>query len=529
LTNGRFIYLTMDTILVLDFGGQYCHLIARRIRDLGVFSEILPYNIALDKIKAINPKGIILSGGPNSVYENGSPQLTADFFQYVSDESIPVLGICYGHHLIVHQLNGKIESHDHKEYGQSDLNAIEDNGLLEGFDKIETVWMSHGDQIKKLPEGFNVLASTATCPIASFANYQKSLFGVQFHPEVGHTTKGKVVLENFVNKYAKAKREWKLENWVNQTIESIRERIGPEKKVILGLSGGVDSSVTAVLIHRAIGSRLHCIFVNNGVLRKNEVAEVQKIFRDKLNFKGFHYVNAEELFLKKLKGVEDPEEKRRVIGHTFIEVFENKTIELEKEYPNIKFLAQGTIYPDRVESSATSNASAKIKSHHNLTLPENMLLEIIEPLKDLYKDEVRKIGLNLGLPIEIINRHPFPGPGLAVRVIGSVDKEKLNILREADEILIEEIRKAGLYESLWQAFCVLLPLKTVGVMGDFRTYENICAIRAVESLDVMTANFAKLDMNLLEKISTRIINEVKGFNRVVYDISNKPPSTIEYE
>jgi len=519
----------MDTILVLDFGGQYCHLIARRIRDLGVFSEILPYNVALEKIKAINPKGIILSGGPNSVYGKGSPQLTMDFYQYVSNENIPVLGICYGHHLIAHQLKGKIESHDHKEYGQSDLNIIEKKGLLEGFNKIETVWMSHGDQIKELPEGFNVLASTTTCPIAAFANYQKELFGVQFHPEVGHTPKGKVVFDNFITKYAKAKKEWKLENWVNQTIENIRERVGPEKRVILGLSGGVDSSVVAALIHRAIGDRLHSIFVNNGLLRKNEVNEVQKTFRDKLKFEGFHYVDAEELFLKKLKGVEDPEEKRRIIGHTFIEVFENKTIELEKEHPNIKFLAQGTIYPDRVESSATSKTSAKIKSHHNLTLPENMVLEIIEPLKDLYKDEVRKIGLNLSLPIEIINRHPFPGPGLAVRVIGSVNKEKLNILRNADEILIEEIRNAGLYDSLWQVFCVFLPIKTVGVMGDFRTYENICAIRAVESMDVMTANFAKLDMNLLEKISTRIINEVNGFNRVVYDISNKPPSTIEYE
>ena len=519
----------MDTILVLDFGGQYCHLIARRIRDLGVYSEILPYNVSIEKIQALKPKGIILSGGPNSVYEEGSPQLAKDFYQHVSDENIPVLGICYGHHLIAHQLNGKIESHDHKEYGLSDLNTLEHHGLLEGFNKIETVWMSHGDQIKELPEGFNVLASTTTCPIASFANYQKNLFGVQFHPEVGHTPKGKVVLENFVNKYAKAKKEWKLENWISQSIEDIRERIGPDKNVILGLSGGVDSSVAAVLLHRAIGDRLHSIFVNNGVLRKNEVVEVQETFRVKLKVKNFHYVDAEDLFLKNLNGVVDPEEKRQIIGHTFIEVFENKTIELEREYPNIKYLAQGTIYPDRVESSATSNTSAKIKSHHNLTLPENMVLEIIEPLKDLYKDEVRKIGLKLGLPLEIINRHPFPGPGLAVRIIGSVDKEKLKILRDADEILIEEIRNAGLYESLWQAFCVFLPLKTVGVMGDFRTYENICAIRAVESLDVMTANFAKLDMNLLEKISTRIINEVKGFNRVVYDISNKPPSTIEYE
>ncbi len=519
----------MDTILVMDFGGQYCHLIARRIRDLGVYSEILPYNVSLEKIKAINPKGIILSGGPNSVYEKGSPQLTEEFYKYVSDEDIPILGICYGHHLIVHQLNGKVESKEHKEYGQTDLIIIEDKGLLEGFNKKETVWMSHGDQVKQLPAGFNVLAKTATCPIAAYINNQKNIFGVQFHPEVVHTPKGNIILKNFVSKYAKANKEWKFEDWIEQTIMGIKERVGTNNRVILGLSGGVDSSVAAALIHRAIGDRLHSIFVNNGMLRKNEANQVQKTFKDKLRYRSFHYVDAEELFLNKLKDIEDPEEKRRIIGHTFIDVFEKKTIELEKEYPDIKFLAQGTIYPDRVETSATSNASAKIKSHHNLTLPDNMSLEVLEPLKDLYKDEVRKIGVKLGLPNEIINRHPFPGPGLAVRIIGSIDKEKLNILRDADEILIEEIRKAGVYESLWQAFCVFLPLKTVGIMGDYRTYEYICAIRAVESLDAMTANFAKLDMDLLERIGTRIINEVKGINRVVYDISNKPPSTIEYE
>jgi GMP synthase (glutamine-hydrolysing) len=479
----------MDTIVVLDFGGQYCHLIARRIRDLGVYSEILPYDIDLETIKTIKPKGIILSGGPDSVYENGSPQLTMDFYKYISEEKIPVLGICYGHHLIVHQLNGRIEPHDLKEYGQADLKIIEHIGLFEGFNEKETVWMSHGDQVKELPEGFVILASTETCPIASYANYQKNLFGVQFHPEVSHTPKGNVVLENFIN----------------------------------------NSSVTAILMHKAIGDRLHSIFVNNGVLRKNEEIEVQQTFRDKLKFKNFHYVDAEKLFLKKLEGVEDPEEKRRIVGHTFIKVFESKTIELEKMHADIKFLAQGTIYPDRVETSTTSKVSARIKSHHNLTLPDEMMLEIIEPLRDLYKDEVRKIGIKLGLPKEIINRHPFPGPGLAVRIIGPIDKDKLDILREADEILIEEIKKTGIYDDLWQVFCVFLPLKTVGIMGDYRTYEYICAIRAVESRDAMTANFAKLNMDLLEKIGTRIINEVIGINRVVYDISNKPPATIEYE
>jgi GMP synthase (glutamine-hydrolysing) len=389
--------------------------------------------------------------------------------------------------------------------------------------------MSHGDQVEIMPEGFEVIAKTSTCPIAAYANDNLSLYGVQFHPEVIHTEKGATILENFIAKIVHAKREWKLENWIEKAIERIKKEVGPSDRVILGLSGGVDSSVVAVLLQKALGNRLHSIFVNNGVLRKNEEIEVQETFQHDLKFENFHYVDAEDLFLEKLNNVEDPEEKRRIIGHTFIEVFENKTIELEKMYPDIKYLAQGTIYPDRVETSATSNVSAKIKSHHNLTLPEDMTLQILEPLKDLYKDEVRKIGLQLGLPENIIKRHPFPGPGLAVRIIGPVEKEKLNILRDADEILIDEIKKAGVYDDLWQAFCVFLPLKTVGIMGDFRTYEYICSIRVVESLDVMTANFAKLDWELLEKIGTRIINQVKGINRVVYDISNKPPSTIEYE
>ncbi|MFX1323487.1 MAG: glutamine-hydrolyzing GMP synthase [Promethearchaeota archaeon] len=518
----------MDTIIVLDFGGQYCHLIARRIRDLGVYSEILPFDVSLEIIKAIKPKGIILSGGPGSVYEENSPKLSQGFYEYVLNEKIPLLGICYGHHLIAHQLNGKTIPHDFKEYGQAILTVISFNGILEGFNEEESVWMSHGDQVVELPNGFEILARTETCPIASYANYQKKLFGVQFHPEVVHTSKGNLVLENFINKYAKAHKEWKLENWIEEKVEEIKQVTG-NNRVILGLSGGVDSTVVALLLHKAIGDHLHCIFVNNGLLRKNEEIEVQKAFQEKLKFKNFHYVDVADLFLKKLENVEDPEEKRRIIGHTFIEVFENKTKELEKDYSNIKFLAQGTIYPDRVETSATSNASAKIKSHHNVTLPENMKLEIIEPLQDLYKDEVRKIGVRLGAPEDILTRHPFPGPGLAVRIVGKINKEKLDILREADKILIEEIKKAGIYNELWQAFCVFLPLKTVGVMGDFRTYEYICAIRAVESLDVMTANFAKLDWDLLEKIGSRIINEVKGINRVVYDITNKPPSTIEYE
>ncbi|MFX1316590.1 MAG: glutamine-hydrolyzing GMP synthase [Promethearchaeota archaeon] len=516
-------------IIVLDFGGQYCHLIARRIRDLGVYSEIFPYDIDLKIIKEINPNGIILSGGPGSVYENESPQLSIEFYDFIRENKIPVLGICYGFHLLIHQLGGKTEPHDQKEYGRTEIKIMKSKGLLESLKKKEIVWMSHGDQVKEMPNGFEILANTETCPIAAYQNEELKIYGVQFHPEVVHTLKGNIILENFISKIANVKKQWKLEDWVEETVKKIKQEVGPNKKVILGLSGGVDSSVTAILIHKAIGDRLHCIFVNNGLLRKNEELEVQKTFKEQLKFKNFHYVDAEDLFLDKLKNVEDPEEKRRIIGHTFIKVFESKTIELERAFSNIKYLAQGTIYPDRVETSATSNVSAKIKSHHNLTLPEDMTLEIIEPLKDLYKDEVRKIGLELGLPKEIILRHPFPGPGLAVRIIGAIDKKKLDILRDADEILIDELKQVGIYESLWQAFCVFLPLKTVGIMGDYRTYEYICAIRVVESLDAMTANFAKLDMNLLEKIGTRIINEVNGINRVVYDITNKPPGTIEYE
>jgi len=518
----------MEKIIIMDFGGQYCHLIARRIRDLGVFTEIIPYDADLNKLIELKPKAIILSGGPNSIYDNGSPKLKKTFFKYIIENKIPILGICYGHHLIIHQLGGKVESHDYKEYGKTHLEIIDNGRLLRSLNQDEIVWMSHGDQVRELPKGFKILAKTNNCPIAAYGDEVKKLYGVQFHPEVGHTPKGKIVLENFIN-IANCKKEWKLENWIDQAIEKIKREVGDEKRVILGLSGGVDSSVTAMLLHKAIGNRLHSIFINNGVLRKNEENEVQEMFRDKIGFTNFHYIDAEQLFLDRLKNIDDPEEKRKIIGHTFIEVFENKTIELEREFPNIKYLAQGTIYPDRVETAATSKSAAKIKSHHNLTLPDDMKLEIIEPLKDLYKDEVRQIGLKLGLSEELIYRHPFPGPGLAVRIVGVIDKERLDILREADTILIEEIKNTGIYERLWQAFCVFLPLKTVGIMGDYRTYDYICSIRIVESLDAMTANFAKLDWELLEKIGIRIVNEVKGINRVVYDISNKPPSTIEYE
>lgn len=519
----------MDTVIVLDFGGQYAHLITRRIRDLGVYSEILPYDVEIERLRKKNPKAFILSGGPGSIYEKDDPRLNKKFFQFIKENTIPVLGICYGHHLIIDAFGGKVQFKEKKEYGKAILSILKKKLIFDYLNEEEIVWMSHGDQVITLPEGFEVLAKTETCPIAAYANERESLYGVQFHPEVVNTPNGTKILENFIFKIAQCKKEWKVEGLIDKLISDIIEKVGENNKVILGLSGGVDSSVVAVLLHRAIGDRLHSVFVNNGLLRKNEEIEVQKTFKNQLKFKNFHYIDAEELFLSKLKNVEDPEEKRRIIGHTFIDVFERKMVELEKIEPNIRFLAQGTIYPDRVETSATSKVSARIKSHHNVTLPEKMKLDVIEPLKDLYKDEVRRIGIKLGIPNEIILRHPFPGPGLAVRIVGPVNKAKLDILREADEILIDEIRKAGIYNDLWQVFCVFLPLKTVGVMGDFRTYEYICAIRAVESIDVMTANFAKLDWDLLERIGSRIINEVKGINRVVYDVTNKPPGTIEYE
>jgi GMP synthase (glutamine-hydrolysing) len=518
----------MDSIIVLDFGGQYAHLITRRIRDLGVYSEILPHDIDLKILGEKIPKGIILSGGPGSIYEERSPSLTEDFFQFVSANKIPVLGICYGHHLIISILGGKVQAKEKKEYGKTLMLILKKSLIFESLDKEEIVWMSHGDQVITLPNGFEILAKTETCPIASYANEKELLYGVQFHPEVVNTPNGNKILENFIFKIAQCKKEWKVEGLIDDIIENIKIEIG-SNKVILGLSGGVDSSVVAVLLHKAIGDRLHSVFVNNGLLRKDEEIEVQKTFKEQLNFKNFHYVDAEDLFLSKLENVDDPEEKRKIISHTFIDVFEKKMLDLEKTEHNIKFLAQGTIYPDRVETSATSKTSARIKSHHNVALPEKMKLKVIEPLKDLYKDEVRRIGIELGIPDGIILRHPFPGPGLAVRIVGPINKEKLDILRDADEILLDEIRKAGIYNSLWQVFCVFLPLKTVGVMGDYRTYEYICAIRAVESLDVMTANFAKLEWDLLERIGSRIINEVQGINRIVYDITNKPPGTIEYE
>ena len=521
---------TIDTVLVLDFGSQLAHLIARRIRDLGVYSEIAPFNISKAKIQAIHPVGIVLSGGPSSVYDEGAPLPLSEFWKYVEEEKIPLLGLCYGHHLVGKHFKGKVVPHKEKEFGKATITLKQQETIFQSLDEEEIVWMSHGDQVEELPEGFEIFASTDTCPIAAMGNIQKKVYSFQFHAEVNHTVHGRKMFENFLFGICEATPTWKIENWVGTAIQQISETV-QEKQVILGLSGGVDSSVVAMLLKHAIGERVHLIFVNNGVLRKGEVAQVCDWFQNKFHFANFHMVDAENLFLENLKGISDPEEKRKIIGHTFIEVFEAKALDLGKTYPNIEFLAQGTIYPDRVESQAGSGgkSSSKIKSHHNLALPEDMKLKILEPLRDLYKDEVRKLGRELGLPTDLIERHPFPGPGLAVRCVGDITKERLDILREADAIVIEEIKRADLYNRVWQAFAVYLPVKSVGVMGDFRTYANVCAIRIVESIDAMTANFAKLDWNVLERISTRIINEVRGFNRVVYDISNKPPSTIEFE
>ncbi len=520
----------MDTILVLDFGSQLAHLIARRVRDLGVYSEIRPFHTDLLTIQKMDPKGIIFSGGPSSVYDEGAPQISSEFYSYCEDHHIPILGLCYGHQLIARQYGGKVIPHLEKEYGKTNLQISKTSEIFDGLANEEIVWMSHGDQIENIPSGFFVYASTSTCPVAAMGNPVKKIFSLQFHPEVHHTVHGTKIIANFLFEICKVSTDWKLEDWIDSSILEIQKTVN-NGHVILGLSGGVDSSVVAMLLHKAIGDKVHPIFVNNGVLRNNEVEQVCDWFQNKLKFQNFHYVDAENQFLDALKGVTDPEKKRKIIGHTFIKVFEQSALELEKKHPKIEFLAQGTIYPDRVESQAGSGGkiSSKIKSHHNLALPEDMKLKVLEPLRDLYKDEVRKIGKSIGLPAELIDRHPFPGPGLAIRCIGEVTKENLTILRNADSIVIEEIRKANLYTKLWQAFAVLLPVKSVGVMGDFRTYEKLCALRIVESQDAMTANFAKLDWDLLENISTRIINEVAGINRVVYDISNKPPSTIEFE
>ena len=511
-------------IAILNFGGQTCHLIARRVRELGVYSEIFSHDIPAKALRKSGPEGIILSGGPNSVYEKDSPHLDKE----VLELGIPVMGICYGFQLLSYYAKGEVQGGTQKEYGRKMLSVERQGTLLKGLLGKEQVWMSHGDLVKALPREFTILARTEHCPVAAFENRKRKLYGVLFHPEVAHTLKGMTVLGNFVFGACRAKKDWDVSSFVPRLVKDIRKEVGGSG-VIMGVSGGVDSSVAATLLHKAVGRSLHCVFIDHGLIRKGEAKEVARYFRDHLHFEHFHMVDASKLFLSRLKGVTDPEEKRKIIGHAFIEAFEKKVAELERKHPNITFLGQGTIYPDRIESAQPSKAASKIKSHHNVTLPEKMKLKVIEPLKELYKDEVRELGLKLGIPQELIGRHPFPGPGLAIRILGEVTEERLRIVREADFIFIGELKNGGHYDKVWQAFAALFPVRSVGVMGDARTYEYIISLRAVTSKDAMTADWAQLPHEFLSHVASRIVNEVRGVNRVVYDITQKPPGTIEYE
>ncbi len=510
-----------ESIVVLDFGSQYSLLIARRIRECNVYSELLPYDTPWEKIAHLNPKGIIMSGGPSSVYEDKAPLAPP----YIYDGKIPVLGICYGMQAMTHQLGGKVTPSTKLEYGHTVMHISDRHSpLFVGIDEAITVWMSHGDSIERMPPGFIAIAHTENTPLAAIAN-DKKMFGIQFHPEVVHTPQGKEILKNFVYKVCGCKGNWTIGNFINESIEAIKAQVS-SGKVISALSGGVDSAVVSSLIHKAIGNQLTCIFVNNGLLRREEVERTFNTFRLNLGM-NIIFVDAADRFLARLKGVIDPEQKRKIIGVEFIHIFEEEASRLGK----VDFLAQGTLYPDVIESASTgSSASAKIKTHHNVGgLPARMKLRLIEPLRFLFKDEVRKVGLELGLPEEMVWRQPFPGPGLAIRVIGEVSKEKLEILRSADFVLMNEIKRAKLYRELWQSFAVLTEVRSVGVMGDHRTYGFLVGIRAVTSEDAMTADWARLPYDVLARISNRIVNEVPEVNRVVYDITSKPPSTIEWE
>lgn len=513
-----------EKILILDFGSQVTQLIARRVREAHVYCEIHPFNMPLKEIEAFNPKGIILSGGPSGVYDTNAPKPDSKIYHL----GIPVLGICYGLQLIAQYFKGHVDKAAEREYGRSELTILDETDLFHNLilstENKLTVWMSHGDRIETLPEGFQIIARTDNAPVAAIRNQKKHIYAIQFHPEVAHTDQGKDILKNFILTICDVQPVWTPLNFVESQLEMIRNEVGG-KRVICGLSGGVDSAVVALLLHKAIGDQLTCVFVNNGVLRLNEAADVQKAFRDHFKI-NLVYVDAEERFLQALKGITDPEKKRKIIGNLFITVFEEEA----KKLGSFDFLAQGTLYPDVIESVSFKGPSATIKSHHNVGgLPEKMNFRLIEPLRELFKDEVREVGHQLGLDEKILHRHPFPGPGLAIRVLGNVTREKLNILRKADHIAIQELHNYGLYQKIWQAFCVLLPVQSVGVMGDERTYENTIVFRAVTSQDGMTADWAHVPYDVLGRISNRIINEVKGVNRVAYDISSKPPATIEWE
>ena len=512
---------TIDTILVLDFGSQYTQLIARRVRESNVYSEILPWDIDEKKIKSINPKGVILSGGPESVTNSYTPRIPQTIF----DLNVPILGICYGMQTLAEQFGGQVISSELKEFGYSELKVKTDSILFSNLNNTLNVWMSHGDQVQDLPDNFDLLAASTSAPIAAMQHLTKPIYALQFHPEVTHTDDGKIILDNFLFKICKVNSDWRMDDLIDQRIREIKDKV-QNNKVLLGLSGGVDSSVTAALLNKAIGNKLICVFVDNGLLRKGEPDEVMNTFKENMNLNVIKS-NSEDIFLRHLEGIEDPEQKRKIIGRTFIDVFDAEANKLKE----INFLAQGTIYPDVIESSGSESKEARvIKSHHNVGgLPDEMNLELVEPLRDLFKDEVRKLGVELGLPKEMLNRHPFPGPGLGVRILGEVTKEKITILKDADHIFIEELMKADLYKTVSQAFAVFLPIKSVGVVGDERRYAEVIGLRAVETVDFMTARWAHLPYDFLEHVSSRIVNEIEQVSRVVYDISSKPPATIEWE
>jgi GMP synthase (glutamine-hydrolysing) len=520
-------------ILILDFGSQYTQVIARRIRECQVYSEIVRFDTPAAEIATAKPKGLILSGGPASVYDKGAPQMDPEIFSL----GIPVLGICYGLMLMAHHLGGEVVLTGRREYGAAMLHIRNGSELFDGLGSQLDVWNSHGDEVTALPKGFRVVGTTEGCDFAAVEDPTRKLYGLQFHPEVAHTPRGKEILQNFVYHICHSAMDWTMGSFIEEACARVRKQVG-DQKVVLGLSGGVDSSVTAALLHKAIGDQLTCIFVNNGLLRAREEEIVQRVFDENFHIQ-LKYVDASERFLSKLRGVTDPEQKRKIIGNEFIKVFEDAVIELAAESnpqsavrnPQFRFLAQGTLYPDVIESvSIEGNPAQVIKSHHNVGgLPEKMHFELVEPVRQLFKDEVRQAGLQLGLPKEIVYRQPFPGPGLAVRILGEVTPERLSILREADTIVQSEMEAAGWYYKVWQSFAVLLPVQSVGVMGDQRTYENTVALRIVESRDGMTADWVRIPYELLARISNRICNEVKGVNRVVFDISSKPPSTIEWE